>query len=246
MKLENKNVVITGASKGLGKALAFYVAKSGANPILIARDSERLEFIKNEIQQVTGKSSLVFGCDITSEEEVKRAAIAIKNRLNTIDVLINNAGIGHYVKSEELPNQMMRNHFEVNFFGAYYCVKAFLPLLKKSKHAYVLNVGSLFSYVSLAENSIYSASKHALAGFTEGLRMELKPYNIKVGFFAPGAINTPFQKNKGTNAPSMPKALMMESKEAAAMIGKMIKRDQKVLVRPRWLLPILKMKQWAY
>ncbi|MCP4131663.1 MAG: SDR family NAD(P)-dependent oxidoreductase [bacterium] len=104
--------------------------------------------------------------------------------------MVNNAGIGIYKPLERLNNSEMRDHFKINFFGAYYCIKVLLPLLKLSDSGYVLNVGSIFSKVSLQENSVYAATKFALAGFTQGLRPELKKYNIGMGLFMPGAMKT--------------------------------------------------------
>jgi hypothetical protein len=137
----------------------------------------------------------------------------------------------------------MREQFEINFFGAFYCIKVLLPLLKKSEHGYILNVGSLFSFVALAENGIYAATKFALAGFTESLRLEMKQHKIRVGLFAPGAINTSFQDQKGENAVKTPKALMMEPQKAAAIVGGMIQKQKNTRVFPRWQLPLLRIKQ---
>ena len=150
-------------------------------------------------------------CDITSEEEVAIMAARVKEKYGHVDVLINNAGIGKYRVSEEISNQEMRRHFETNFYGAYYCIKALLPLIKAQEAGYILNVGSLLGkIVPFANVSVYAATKFALAGFTEGLRKELKSQGISVGLLMPGSINTPFQNKKGEVERKAPAFLILE------------------------------------
>ena len=148
--------------------------------------------------------------------------------------------MGIYRVSENLSNQEMRRHFEVNFFGAYYCIKVLLPLLKQSEAGYILNVGSLFSRVSLEENSVYAATKYALAGFTDGLRRELKPAGVGVGLFLPGPMNTSFQDGRDEEAIRSPVAL--DTERVAGAIQTMIRKRKKVVVMPRWMLMVLKLK----
>lgn len=138
----------------------------------------------------------------------------------------------------------MRRHFEVNFFGAYYCIKALLPLLKQSESGYVLNIGSLFSQIALAENSVYAATKFALAGFSEGLRRELKPFGIGVGLFLPGPVKTSFQEDRGENALKSPEALMLDPKKVAVTLENMIRQQKKRAILPSWMPLALKIRYW--
>jgi short-subunit dehydrogenase len=113
--------------------------------------------------------------------------------------LLNNAGIGIHKTSEGMSNEEMRKQFEVNFYGPFYCVKALLPLLKLSDSPYILNIGSLAGEISFADNSIYAATKSALSCFSDGLRDEMKRFNIKVGLFLPGLMSTSFQNDREHN-----------------------------------------------
>jgi short-subunit dehydrogenase len=241
MELFNQVIVITGASKGLGKSTALHLSRITPHLVLVARSERLLLQIQVEIANTTGHSPCVIQCDIASEDDVKRMAALVEERYGRVDVLVNNAGMGIYRVSEDISNQEMRRHFEVNFFGAYYCIKALLPLLKQSKAGYILNVGSLFSRVSLKENSVYAATKFALAGFTEGLSSELKAFGVKVGLFMPGPMNTAFQDDRDQGAAKSP--VMLDTKRVAEVIQTMICKRKKSVVLPAWMLAALRLKR---
>ncbi len=243
MKIENSTIVITGASKGLGKETALLLAQYNTKLVLVARSKSLLKEVKQEIFEKTGTSPLIVSCDISSESEVDQMSAFIKEKFLKIDILINNAGFGEYRISEHISNQLMREHFEVNMFGAYYCVKALLPLLKQDGSGYILNIGSYFSKIALAENSVYAATKFALAGFTEGLCHEMKPLGIDVGLFLPGAIDTSFQDNRLKDAVKAPSFLVLNPKDVANMLVKMIRKNKRKLIAPRWLYILFKLKQ---
>jgi short-subunit dehydrogenase len=166
----------------------------------------------------------------------------IRERFRHIDVLINNAGFGTYRVSENISNQEMREHFEVNFFGTYYCVKALLPLLKQSEAGYVLNIGSLFSQIALAENSVYAATKFALAGFSEGLRRELKPFGIGVGILLAGPMKTSFQESRAAGALKSSERMALDPRKVASVLEKMICQRKKQAIFPWWMMQALKIR----
>lgn len=242
MAIENKIIVITGASKGLGREMAVHFSQKKAVVILVARTETLLQQVQKEIKKLTGHAPLIIPCDISSENEVSRMAAVLQGKFHHIDVLINNAGFATYRLSENLSNQEMRRHFEVNFFGAYYCIKALLPLLKQSESGYILNIGSLFSQIALAENSVYAATKFALAGFSEGLRRELKPYGIGVGLLLSGPMKTPFQEGRAENALKAPEFLVLDPKKVAVTLEKMIGRQKKKVILPGWMMVGLKIR----
>lgn len=242
MDIENKTIVITGASKGLGKEMATHLSQKKANVILVARTKELLQNVQEQIEKLTNNAPLIITCDISSESDVNRMTMMIQEKYHQIDILINNAGFADFQVSEKISNQEMRRHFAVNFFGTYYCIKAMLPLIKKSKTGYILNVGSLFSRIALAENSVYAATKFALAGFTEGLRRELKPFGIKVGLFLPGPMKTSFQENRDANALKAPSFMSLDPKKVAVKIEAMIRRQKKKVTLPVWMMLVLKIR----
>lgn len=238
---KNRVVVVTGASGGLGEVVARRLNQYGADLILVARSREPLENLASELRDTGSGQVLPIVCDISSEADVDKMSNRIRETFSKIDVLINNAGIGTYLPSQEMTNREMRTHFEVNFFGAFYCVKALLPLLKKSKESYVLNVASLFSLISFADVSVYAATKFALAGFSRGLRQELKGDGVHVGLLMPASINTPFQEKKVGKRKS-PKFMILEPETVAEEIVTMIVKKKKEQILPKWIGPLIRMK----
>lgn len=242
MDMKNRTIVITGASKGLGREMTIHFSQKGADVILVARTEPLLQQVQKEIEQRTGKAPLMITCDISSESEVNRMATIIKEHGRRVDVLVNNAGFATYRVSEKISNQEMRRHFDVNFFGVYYCIKALLPIIKDSDSGYILNIGSLFSRVALAENSVYAATKFALAGFTEGLRRELKPFGIGVGLFLPGPMRTSFQDQREDGTLKAPDVIALDPKKVAKVLEHMICRKKKTVILPRWMLIAFKIR----
>lgn len=239
--LENKTILITGASKGLGREMAVYFSQKKASVILAARSGALLEQVQKEIARLGGSAPLTIPCDVSSESDVAHMAALVGEKFDHVDVLVNNAGFGNFRTSQEISNAEMRAHFAVNFFGAYYCTKALLPLLKESELGYILNIGSLFSQVALAENSVYAATKFALAGFSEGLRRELKALGIGVGLFLPGPMRTAFQDSRDAPLKS-PQALALDPKKVAVTLEKMILQHKKKVVCPGWMMLGLKLR----
>ncbi len=243
MKLSNKTIVITGASKGLGREIAIRLSNKNTNLILIARTKKNLEEVQDEIKNLTGKIPFIISCNVSNENDVNRMALIIKEKYKKIDVLINNAGISISKKVENMTIEEMRNLVEVNFYGVFYCTKALLTLIKKSDAGYILNISSLLSKMSFAETSVYSATKFALSGFSEGLRYEMKKNNIRVGVFMPGPMATSFQENRENEAFKAPALITLSPQKAAQVIEKMIDKKKKKVIMYYWILLIMKIKQ---
>ncbi|MBN2039348.1 MAG: SDR family NAD(P)-dependent oxidoreductase [Spirochaetes bacterium] len=245
MKLAEKNIVITGASKGLGKEIALRLCRQNTNLILVARTRSLLEETQKEVEELSGKKAILIPCDISNEAEVNRMAEVTSKNFKHIDVLINNAGVGIHKNLSELSGDEMRKQFETNFFGPFYCIKALLPLLKLSNYAYILNVNSIASRIAFADNSVYAATKSALARFTEGLRQELKELSINVGSFFPGLMKTTFQEDR-KNVNKIPPFMIIDPETAAAKIERMIIKSKKnaYILRLMTYIP-MKIKQLA-
>jgi len=244
MNLSNRTVVVTGASKGLGREIALRLHHKQANVILVARSTELIEQTGRDMAQAECRPSMAITCDISNEENVRKMAETIRSRYDHVDALVNNAGIGIYKTVEELSTAEMQAQFAVNMHGPFYCIKALLPLLKKSDSGYILNIGSLFSKTAFADNSVYAATKHALSGFSAGLRQDMKKHGIKVGLFMPGPMNTSFQDHRGIKATRPRKLITLSPARAAEMIEKMIVKRKKVVYMYRWILVMMKAKQF--
>lgn len=239
MNINDKVVLITGGSSGIGRETAIHLSRLGAEAILVARSNDRLMKVQNTIKEITKRSPLIIQCDIAIEEDVSRMAAIVRKNYNRVDILINSAGIGRYRLLEMTSNQEMRRHFEVNFYGTYYCVKALLPFMKSQEAGYILNIGSIFGkYVPFPDVSVYAATKFALRGFSDGLRRELKPYGIGVGHLMPGPVNTPFQDKKEAGERKAPAFLTLEAADVAKAIEKMIRYRMSNVILPRWMAPL--------
>jgi len=238
----NKIIVITGALKGLGKEAALCLCRQNTSLVLAARTESLLKQTQNEIGALTGRSPLIIPCDVSKESDVEHMSRIIKDNFHHIDVLINNAGIGIHKVSESLSNEEMRKQFEVNFYGPFYCVKALLPLLKLSDSPYILNIGSLVGEVSFADNSVYAATKAALACFSDGLRSEMMHSNIRVGLFLPGIMSTTFQNDRGHNT-KIPSFMILDPQKVAEKLERVIYRRRKKVYMHKWMLFLMKIKK---
>jgi uncharacterized protein len=242
MNLSNKTIIITGASKGLGRETALRLCNSNPDIVLIARTESILKQEQAEIEKMTGKKPFIIPCDVSNETDVIRMADTVKKNFDHVDVLINNAGLGIHKTAENMSNDEMRKQFEINFYGPFYCIKALLPLLKRSNTAYILNINSLVSENPFADNSVYASTKAALACFSEGLRIEMKELNINVGVFFPGLMETTFNDDR-KDAVKIPSLLILDPKNAAKKIEKMIIKQKKKLYMYKWMLLLMKAKQ---
>ena len=177
--LSNKTVVITGASTGLGAALALECAQQGARLVILARDAERLEAVARACEQL-GSAVLTVVGDVSLAETGKRLVEAAIERFGRIDYLVANAGLSMWTAFAAIEEvALFRTLMEVNYLGAVYCVHPALPHLKKSKGLFVA-ISSIQGQVGVPLHTGYSASKHALQGFCDALRMEVAASGVGV------------------------------------------------------------------
>ena len=191
--LENKIVWITGASSGIGLAVAKLFNARGAIVILSARKKETLE--KTQKTLSNPEKSFVLPLDLTKPEQFVMSTKQVIDRYNDIDVLVNNGGISQRSLASETPIDIDRTIMEVNYFGHVGLTKAVLPFMHTQKEAYIITISSLSGKFGFFQRSAYAASKHALQGFFESLRLEEEKNNIKVLLAYPGYVNTQISQN---------------------------------------------------
>ena len=136
----------------------------------------------------------------------------------------------------------MQEQFETNVYGMFYCVKEMLPLIKLSKSGYILNIGSLVSKIQFADNSLYAATKSAVMAYTKGLRLELKKFDIKVGLFQSGLMNTGFQDDRINWENKIPSFMILNVQKVANKLKKMIEKKKKTITMYEWMVWIMKLK----
>ena len=192
--LKGKVTVITGASKGIGKALAFALSGFGSKLALLARSENELITIKTEIKNKGGKCE-VFAGDVADEEFVENSIAAILAAFGTIDIVINNAGFGIFKTSEETTAAEWDSVFATNVKGTFLLSKAVTPAMKKNKGGHIINIASDVSKRVFAGGSLYCASKYAQDAYSMALRKELRPFNIKVSVVYSGLVDSSFHSD---------------------------------------------------
>jgi len=196
-----KVVVITGASRGIGRACAIGFAGLGYQTVLIARDKQKLEEVANEIQNSpefkNSPEPLLWFFDIAEKEKINSVINAVVEKFGRIDVLVNNAGI-YYRGTSSLPLEKFEQQLAINLTAAFSFVKAVIPVMKKQKHGYIFNIASRSGKVGFAESGGYSASKFGLVGLTGSLVRELSEYGISATAICPGWVDTEMAYDAGT------------------------------------------------
>jgi NAD(P)-dependent dehydrogenase (short-subunit alcohol dehydrogenase family) len=188
-ELTGKNAVITGASKGLGKAIALALAENGANLALISRNIEKLNQVAEEAKKL-GVEAYAFKADITDEMQVDVVCKKITEHFNRVHILINNAGINIRKPITDFTMAEWRIVMDTNVTGAFLMCRAFVPYMKGNGYGRIINLTSIMSHVGLPGRSVYAASKSALIGFTKALALELAPEKITVNGISPGPFLT--------------------------------------------------------
>jgi len=193
MQLENKNVVIVGATGGIGRALSFAFALEGANLVLVGRRTLILKALKKEIKRLGCKGEVfIFKADVSSEREVKRLVRKVSFRFKNVDILVNAAGIGVYKKLEDLSYGDWRRSLSINLDSVFLVIKEFLPLLKRAQKSLVISMGSGMGKIAVSKRSAYCASKFGLRGLMLSLAKEYKNTNINFVLLTLGSVLTAF------------------------------------------------------
>jgi short-subunit dehydrogenase len=236
---KNSVVVITGASSGIGRELAYQLAGQGAWVSLAARDGRRLEHVQKECIARGGRA-MVFRTDVSNESECSaliNQTIAIYGR---IDTLVNNAGLSMWAKFEDITDlSLFDTIMRVNYLGSVYCTYYALPHLKKSKGR-IVGISSLTGKTGVPTRTGYAASKHAMAGFFDSLRIELEDSGISVTVIYPGFVATEVRERAfGANGKPLGKSPMEESNVmpsdecARQIIGAMARRKRELVMTTR-------------
>lgn len=191
-RLQNKIVAITGASSGIGEQMAYKVAEGGGVPILLARSHDKLVQIQKRIYDETNVEPFVYKLDVTDDENISAVFNTIKKEVGDLDVLINNAGFGVFEYAHEAELKTVKEMFSVNVFGAIACTQHVLKEMMGRRKGHIIFIASQAGKLATPKSSAYGATKHAILGFANSLRMEQHDTGVKVSVVNPGPVRTPF------------------------------------------------------
>lgn len=191
-KIKDKIVWITGASSGIGEELAYQLAAQGAVLILSARRVDKLKMVKETCQEKFNAQVIVYPLDVSDFKAIEKAVSYLTEKLGQIDVLINNAGFGHTQLFTEYDFSKVENMFKVNVLGLMYMSQLVALNMIQYKSGHILNIASIAGKIATPKSAVYSATKFAVIGFSNTLRLEMKEHNINVTTVNPGPVETPF------------------------------------------------------
>ena len=200
---EHHVIIITGASSGIGKALAIALAPDSPKLVLVARDRTRLEEVAESCERL-GATTLVVPTDVADPQACEEMIQCAIGKFSRIDVLVNNAGMSMWSTVEEVQDvSQFRHLIDVNFMSSVYCTKFALPFLKQTRGR-IVAISSVTSFTGVPSHAIYSASKHAMNGFFESLRIELEGTGVSVTIVAPDFVQTEiFERSLGADGQSL-------------------------------------------
>lgn len=235
--LKGKNIVITGASGGIGAEIAKLCAASGANLVLLARSIGKLEQLQTELQQKHQVKVGVFQLDVSDTAQVQEVFQRIFETIGDIDILVNNAGFGIFREAHLATIDEIKGMFDVNVVGLMACTSMVLPKMRERRFGHIINIASQAGKIATPKSSVYSASKHAVLGYTNSLRMELSDYNVQVTSVNPGPIATNFfniADEKGTYVKNVQRFMLQPEYVAQKVVNCMLTKTREINL-PRWM-----------
>jgi len=234
-EISGARAIVTGASSGIGRALAVELARLGASVVATARRQDRLDELRQSIESAGGKVATLAG-DVTDATTRQRLIDTARERFGGLDVLVNNAGVGAMGRFDDADPGRLRRVMEVNFFAPVELTRLSLPLLKKGRQPIIVNISSILGLRATPYSSEYSASKFALQGFSEALRTELVRDGIDVLVVSPGTTQTEFFDSvlEKTAEPAWPEHAPVTAETVAAATIRAIRRGRHAIIPYRW------------
>jgi NAD(P)-dependent dehydrogenase (short-subunit alcohol dehydrogenase family) len=207
MELKGKSAVVTGGTKGIGRAIAMVLRGAGARVVVTGRKQSDVERAASQLGAVG------IACDVRDYAQVQSLFQTVAEQ-GGVDILVNNAGIGMFGSVEEMSAEDFRAVIETNLLGVYYCCHQAIPLMKQRGGGYIINISSLAGANAHPRMAAYNASKFGLNGFSEALMQEVRHDNIKVSYIMPGSVNTEF----GGDEPSDEKNWQLQPEDVAQVV----------------------------
>lgn len=228
------NILITGATKGIGRAIAEKFAEHGAGLAVCARTGKDVTRLKDSLLKNFNADVIAVTCDMADKGQVKAFAAQVKKRWKKLDVLVNNAGIFLPGRVTDNKEAGMEQIMEANFYSAYFITREVLPLMLPHRSGHIFNMCSVASIRAYQQGGLYAISKHALLGFSRTLREELKEKGIRVTTLLPGATYTPSWLSSG-----LPEQRFMDVKDVARIVWDIYSLSERTVVEDILMRPML-------
>lgn len=232
--MDKKISIISGASRGIGRAISLRLAHEGHFVVVLARNAEEIGELEHEIDEAGGKA-LSFVCDISDEQQVADAIAEVMRDFKRIDCLINNAGIGVFKPAEDISAEDWDRVMDINVKGSFLLTRAVLPHMKAAGSGHIVAIASDVSKRTFATGSLYTASKYAQHAFFESLRREVRSLGIKVSVVYPGLVDTWFHEG----APGQPhRAQYLQAEDIANAVSYILHAPPHVLIDELMIHPM--------
>jgi 3-oxoacyl-[acyl-carrier protein] reductase len=216
-KLAGKTALITGASSGIGRATALALSQKGANIVLTARRQKRLEELEAAVRQTGGKAISVVG-DAAQEETAKACVAAAIQAFGTLDILINNVGVGNYKNLVDTSAAEYDEMMDANVRSTFLFTRHAAPVMIAQGSGTIIMISSMAGIYGFPGEAVYCATKFAQVGFAQALDKELRPHGIRVGVICPGGVKTEFALGKGRTEKSVAESGMLEPEDVAGAV----------------------------
>ncbi len=236
MELTDRVAVVTGASTGIGRAVAHALGQAGCSLAICARTRGDLEAAASSLRETPAPRVLAITCDVSDEEEVAGLAEGVLDELGTPDVLVNNAGVGIFGRFQDLGIDDFDRTFGVNVRGAFLCSRAFVPAMLRAGGGVIVNVASLAAKNTFAGGSIYAASKHAVMGLSKCMMLDLREEGIRVLTVCPGSVDTPFFDKQDHMTPD--RASILDPADVAELVVTAIRLSDRGTVSEVEIRPV--------
>jgi 3-oxoacyl-[acyl-carrier protein] reductase len=226
MNIEGKVAVVTGGTKGIGRAIADHLVKAGAIVYLSARNASEIEATVSQLNAAGAGRAAGGVCDVQDYKQLKLIFEDVISRFGRLDILVNNAGVGIFGSVENMSPKDFEEVLRTNLFGVFYCCHEAIPLMKRGGGGYIVNISSLAGANPHPNMAAYNASKFGLNGFSEALMQEIRHDGIKVSYIMPGSVNTAF----GGDSPNEEKAWQLTPNDIARIVIDLLTHDKHSLV----------------
>jgi NAD(P)-dependent dehydrogenase (short-subunit alcohol dehydrogenase family) len=225
MDYKGKSAIVTGGTRGIGRAIAEALAREGLNVCVGARNLDEVKQTVRELEALGDVGATGAACDVRVYEEVEALVAHAVEEFGGVDVLVNNAGVGLFKSVEETSPEEFRALVETNLFGVFYGCHAVIPEMKRRGGGYIINISSLAGANPHPQMAAYNASKFGLNGFSEALMQEVRHDRIKVSYVMPGSVNTEF----GGGEVSPERAWQLQPEDIARVVTDLLRHDERSL-----------------